>query len=211
MNPQIIGISGSPVKNSNTDRLVQAVLESSGLATEFVKLSQVNIRPCIACKGCVPDNICKVNDDFVGLAEKIKTAGAIVIGGYIPYSQIDGFSKALLERFWSFRHQENLLKGKLAATIITGCFPEPLAAVSQALAFEMTGLENMEMMGQITVQGNIPCAFCGKGDGCPMSALPMMCAPGTQARDIPYNAVEDQKDAWQEAEAIGQAMGSRLT
>ena len=37
MQPQILGISGSPIKNSNTDRLVQAVLESSGLKSEFVK------------------------------------------------------------------------------------------------------------------------------------------------------------------------------
>ena len=39
MYPQIIGISGSPIKNSNTDRLVQAVLAASGLKSEFVKLS----------------------------------------------------------------------------------------------------------------------------------------------------------------------------
>ena len=62
MKPQIIGISGSPIKNSNTDRLVQAVLESSGLTSEFVKLSKVNVRPCIACLGCKKDNICKVED-----------------------------------------------------------------------------------------------------------------------------------------------------
>ena len=76
MQPQIIGISGSPIKNSNTDRLVQTVLDSSGLNSEFVKLSQKNIRPCMACKKCVPDNICKVKDDFQELAEKIKTSGA---------------------------------------------------------------------------------------------------------------------------------------
>ena len=28
MNHQIIGISGSPIKNSNTDRLIQAVLDA---------------------------------------------------------------------------------------------------------------------------------------------------------------------------------------
>ena len=47
MRTQIIGISGSPIKNSNTDRLVQAVLNSSGLKSEFVKLSKHNIKPCI--------------------------------------------------------------------------------------------------------------------------------------------------------------------
>ena len=63
MNAQIIGISGSPIPNSNTDRAVEAVLESTGLDYEFVKLSDLNIRPCRACKQCVPDNICKQQDD----------------------------------------------------------------------------------------------------------------------------------------------------
>jgi len=36
-------------------------------------------------------------------------------GAYIPYGQIDGFSKTLLERFWSLRHVNNMLRGKLKA------------------------------------------------------------------------------------------------
>jgi multimeric flavodoxin WrbA len=51
MFPQILGISGSPIKNSNTDRLVQAVLDAGGLKAEFVKLSRINVRTCIACLG----------------------------------------------------------------------------------------------------------------------------------------------------------------
>lgn len=144
MPAQILGISGSPIKNSNTDRLVQAVLDRSGLESEFIKLSSINVRPCLACKRCVPDNICKGNDDFPALAEKIKVAKALVIGGYLPYSQIDGFTKALLERFWSLRHQENLLKGKLVATVLTGIDPEALESVNKSLAAEMTTYENMK-------------------------------------------------------------------
>jgi len=49
MQPQILGISGSPIKDSNADRLVQAVLDSSDLKSEFVKLSNINVRPCLAC------------------------------------------------------------------------------------------------------------------------------------------------------------------
>lgn len=210
MQPRILGISGSPIKDSNTDRLIQAVIDSSGLESEFVKLSGINVRPCLACKKCVPDNVCKVNDDFPKLAEKIKTAKALVIGGYIPYSQIDGFTKALLERFWSLRHQKNLLKGKLVATILTGCVLEPLAAVNQSLAAEMTEYENMDLIGQITIQGNIPCAFCGKGDDCEMSGIRQMLDPGTRACDVTYARVEDQKDVWEEAMQIGRVMGERL-
>ena len=69
MNFQVLGVSGSPVKNSNTDRLIQAILEASGLEHEFVKLSTKKIAPCRACKHCAEDNVCKVNDDFPALAK----------------------------------------------------------------------------------------------------------------------------------------------
>ncbi len=45
MKPQVIGISGSPIKNSNTDRLIRAVLDATGLATELVKLSAIRVQP----------------------------------------------------------------------------------------------------------------------------------------------------------------------
>ena len=120
MQPQILGISGSPIKNSNTDCLIQAVLESSGLKSEFVKLSKVHVRPCIACLGCKKDNICKVKDDFPKLAEKVRNAGAVVVGGYSPYGAVDGFTKAFLERLFSLRHQNGLNRGKLAVVVATG-------------------------------------------------------------------------------------------
>jgi len=168
---EILGISGSPVKNSNTDRLVKAILEASGLESEFVKLSRINVRPCFACKQCVPDNICKVKDDFQALAEKIKAARAMVIGAYPPYSQIDGFTKALLERFWSFRHRENLLKGKLCATVLTGVDTRVMDAINASLASEIRDFEHMELVGQLSVQGNLPCLTCGEGDSCEMSGV----------------------------------------
>ena len=100
MATQILGISGSPINNSNTDRLIQAVLDSSGLSSEFVKLSKINVRPCIACLGCKKDNVCKIRDDFPELAQKVRYAGAVVVGGYSPYGAVDGFSKAFLERLF---------------------------------------------------------------------------------------------------------------
>ena len=36
MDLQISGVSGRPMKKSNTDRLIQAVLDASGLKAEFV-------------------------------------------------------------------------------------------------------------------------------------------------------------------------------
>ena len=194
MQPQIIGISGSPIKNSNTDRLITVILEATGLEMEFVKLSRINVRPCFACKKCVPDNICKVKDDFQELAEKIKSAQALIIGAYTPYGQIDGFTKALLERFWSFRHGDNLLKGKLCATVLTGLDPSVLDAVNTSLATEIRDVERMELMGQLSIQGNLPCLTCVKGDECEMSGVQLLYGPDAKTSEIGYIRVEDQKE-----------------
>ena len=210
MNIEILGISGSPVKNSNTDRLVKAVLDGTGLECEFVKLSKINVRPCLACKKCVPDNVCKVRDDFPELAEKIKKAKALIIGAYIPYGQIDGFTKALLERFWSLRHVNNLLRGKLCATVLTGLMPDVLDNVNQSLAAELREYERMDLIGQLTVQGNLPCLTCGEGDKCEMSGLKVLYGPDARTSDYGYSQVEDQKEVWEEAVRIGRQIGERL-
>lgn len=210
MNAKVLGISGSPVKNSNTDRLVKMVLEATGLESEFVKLSSINVRPCLACKKCVTDNICKVKDDFPALAKKIKRAEALVIGAYIPYGQIDGFTKALLERFWSLRHVNNLLRGKLGATILSGLVPEALDQVNQSLATELVAYERMELVGQLTIQGNLPCLTCGEGDTCEMSGVKMLHGPDAKTSDFEYARVEAQEEVWEKAIHIGRLIGERL-
>ena len=210
MAAKVLGISGSPVKNSNTDRLVKAILAATGLGTEFVKLSRINVRPCFACKKCVPDNICKVQDDFQELAEKIKAADALIIGAYTPYGQIDGFTKALLERFWSLRHVNNLLKDKVCATVLTGLDPRVLEAVNTSLATELRDYERMELVGQLSIQGNLPCLTCGEGDACDMSAVQLMYGPEAKTTEIGYARVEDQQAVWAEVAQLGCVIGESL-
>ena len=211
MKPQIIGISGSPIKNSNTDRLVQAVLESSGLKSEFVKLSKINVRPCIACLGCKKDNICKVKDDFPELAEKVRHAGAVVVGGYSPYGMVDGFTKAFLERLFSLRHQNGLNRGKLAVVVATGIGrgAPGLEEASGQIAHALT-LEGMEVLDQLKVTGNPECMVCGFGETCPMSALPWVFGDDTKVTPEKFCNVEDQTETWEQAKVLGQEISARI-
>jgi multimeric flavodoxin WrbA len=211
MQPQIVGISGSPIKNSNTDRLIQAVLESSGLSTEFIKLSEINVRPCIACLGCKKDNICKVKDDFPELAEKVRKAGAIVVGGYSPYGAIDGFTKAFLERLFSLRHQNGLNRGKLAVAVTTGIGrgAPGLEEASNQIAHALK-LEGMNVLGQLKVIGNPECMVCGYGESCPMSALPWIFGDDTRVTPDKFSNVEDQTNTWEQAKTFGKEISRRL-
>lgn len=211
MQPQIIGLSGSPIKNSNTDRLVRAVLDSSGLSTEFVKLSNIQVRPCIACLGCKKDNICKVKDDFPDLAEKVRKAGAVVVGGYSPYGAVDGFTKAFLERLFSLRHQNGLNRGKLAVVVTTGIGrgAPGLEEASNQIAHALT-LEGMQVLGQLKVIGNPECMVCGYGETCPMSALPWIFGEDTKITPEKFSQVEDQQETWQQAQSLGREIARRL-
>ena len=211
MQAQIIGISGSPIKNSNTDRLIQAVLESSGLTSEFVKLSKIKVRPCIACLGCKKDNICKVKDDVPELAEKVRHAGAVVVGGYSPYGVVDGFTKAFLERLFSLRHQNGLNRGKLAVVVTTGIGRgvPGLEEASDQINHALT-LEGMEVLGQLKVTGNPECMACGQSDICPMSAVPWIFGEGAKVTPDMFCNVEDQTETWEQAKVLGQEIRARI-
>ncbi len=198
---KLLGVSGSPITNSNTDRAVLEVLKSSGLDYDFVKLSQVNIRPCMACKACAVDNVCKVKDDFQAVAEKLTQAEGLVIGGYIPYGMIDGFTKAFLERLWSLRHKSSLNEGKYVVSIISGLVPQSIETAQQMIATEML-MERTTLVKQINIQGNVPCLTCGYGNECKNSAVSMVFGEGAKASPDKCKAVEDMSE-WNSLKETG--------
>ncbi len=211
MKPQILGISGSPIKNSNTDRLIQAVLNSSGLRSEFVKLSKINVKPCIACLGCTKDNICKVKDDFPQLAEKVRQADAIVVGGYSPYGSVDGFTKAFLERLFSLRHQNGLNRGKFAVVVASGIGrgAPGLEETSKQIEHALT-VEGMEILDNLKITGNTECLVCGFSETCPMSSLPWVFGEDTKVTPDKFCKVEDQSEIWDRANQVGLEIARKI-
>ncbi len=211
MRKQILGISGSPIKNSNTDRLVQAVLAGSGLGSEFVKLSKMNVKPCIACLGCKEDNICKVKDDFPELAEKVRNADAIVVGGYAPYGSVDGFTKAFLERLFSLRHRNGLNQGKFAVVVASGIGrgAPGLEETSKQIAHALT-VEGMEILGNLKITGNPECLVCGFGSTCKMSALPWVFGDDLETTPDKFCRVEDQTEVWDGAKRLGAEITEKI-
>lgn len=155
MSIQILGISGSPVPNSNIDRLVLQVMQASGLEYEFVKLSHLQVGPCRACKACVEDNICKVQDDFPELARKLQEAKGLVIGGYTPSGVVDALTKAFLERLCSMRHLNNLYEQKNVVTIISGLSKQARELALKSIATVLS-MENMNLVSQLSIEENVP-------------------------------------------------------
>jgi multimeric flavodoxin WrbA len=207
---KILGISGSPRKSdiSGCYKLVQTVLENTGFEYELISLKGKKIYGCIACLGCVSDNICKVEDDLTPLREKIVEADAYVIGAPNYYSTVNALTHALLERWFQFRHQEgNILWGKLAVAVGVG----GTAGNFPADALEKFFLYNfIETVGKITAQGAASCYYCGYGETCKVGIPYFLYGEGVKITSENIPDVTKQSEVMQTASEAGQLLGQRL-
>lgn len=213
---KVLGISGSPIKNSNTDRAVQALLAATGLETEFVKLSNHTIEPCRACLGCVKTNVCVIKDDGTTLAQKAKEFDAIVIAGYTPYSTIDSRTKAFIERMYQLRHRNNLMAGKLGAVVMTSAVPNDVPGMPPVCDMGIQAITNymqeegIEFVGAVKITGNVPCVTCGFGDECKKSGITMIYGPDATVDSVGIKSFEKQPLSFESAESLGREIGRRL-
>lgn len=232
MSIEVLGISGSPTKNSNTDTLIRAIMDASGAKTEFYKLSEHKIGPCIACRKCAYTNECVLNDDFPQLSKKVLEAKAIVIGSPVMYGAASAFTKAFVERLYSLRHRNLLTQGKLGASVAVGEYGADAVAqwISQA---EMTS--GMNVVGSMTAFGNPGCFVCGPGETCNYSIWNSVAKragidnPYMKAYDgylvalpdndplrhpsykvLKHRSVRDEPAVMDQAAKIGQEIGKRL-
>ena len=109
---QVLGFSGSPRKNGNTDLLVQSTLESvaeRGASVEFIRISELKIEPCDACWTCADNGECHFDDDMQPLYTKLAGSNGVVIGSpvHMGYS-ISGQAQVFLDRTFALWHHKKL-------------------------------------------------------------------------------------------------------
>ena len=206
----ILGISGSPRKESQsgTYQLVKTVLENTGVDYELVSLRGKSISGCIACLGCVKDNVCKVDDDLTPLREKIVDADAFVIGAPNYYSTLNAATHALLERMFQFRHQTgDTLWGKLAVAVGVGGTSGGFVADE----LEKFMLYNfIETVAKVTGQGAASCYRCGYGETCQVGIPSMLHGPGVKITPEMIPDVTRQPKTMATAAEAGKSLGERL-
>jgi multimeric flavodoxin WrbA len=230
----VLGVSGSPTKNANTDKLVKAIIGAMGLKTDFVKLSDYKIGPCTACMGCVNTNECVVDDDFKVVGPMVAKADALVVGSPTYYGLPSAFTKAFIERLYAFRHVNLLTKGKVGAAVAVGFASEKDVEtwLGKVLAFG-----GMDVVGTMSAKGTVCCSVCGVGETCAYAGWNAY-SPEFSGMDygvkesykdyleflpdnIPYvkgsvkilkkyRNVEDEPEVMAKAQKLGQAIRKRL-
>ena len=110
---KILGISGSPIKGGNCDKLVQAALsaaaEIEGIETEFITLADKNIGICIHCQWCIENHArCKIKDDVHEVHDKMFEADGLILGGptynhVLSTQMVNLFNRGREELFFGHR------------------------------------------------------------------------------------------------------------
>ncbi len=127
----IVYLSGSPRKKSNTDCLLNHIRGRTG--GDFVKLSEYRIEPCTSCWACVRSRTCVIDDDMTTvIVPKILAADAIVIGSPVYFNNVTAQMKAFMDRTWPLRSR---LKNKIGAAVVVGRKYGAESAITAITAF----------------------------------------------------------------------------
>ncbi|MFU8858701.1 MAG: flavodoxin family protein [Deferrisomatales bacterium] len=207
---KILGICGSTRKNeqSGVHTLVRTVLDATGCEYELVSLRGKKIGGCVACLGCVKDNVCVLDDDLRELRPAIVEADAYVIGAPNFYSTLNGVTHAFLERWYQFRHREgDALWGKLGVAVGVGGSSGqfPAAEIDKFFLYNF-----IETVATVTGQGAAACYSCGYGETCKVGVPYMLHGEGAKITEDMIPNVAKQPDALEAARRAGAELGRRL-
>lgn len=169
----IVGVSGSPIPDGNTDRIIKALLEQSGKEHIFVNVSTLRFEPCRACAHlCARTNMCPLDDDLKPYFESILTAEALVLGTPVHAGNITGWMFSFITRLWCFHHVKNLLRDKPVLLVVTGLFERSEYGVLTKFAERILVDHPVRIIGHIYHTTSIPpCYKCGMGKVCKVGGL----------------------------------------
>jgi multimeric flavodoxin WrbA len=110
---KVLGFSGSPRANGNTELLLKELLRGAseaGAETELIRMTKVRFDPCISCNRCFKTGRCEVEDNFQPIYDKIMEADHIVLASPIYFMAVSAWAKTLIDRCQCYWAKKYVLK-----------------------------------------------------------------------------------------------------
>jgi multimeric flavodoxin WrbA len=163
----VLGISGSPRKQSNTRLMIEKALEGARkverVQTEILDLSTMNIQNCIGCEACRrKKSLCvAIKDDMESIYPKLINCDALVLGSPVYFGDVTGLTKAFMDRTTCLggtpaKELQYRLKWKVGGAIAVG------GARHGGQEYTLKTIHNFFLMhGMLVVSGIPPSGYWG--------------------------------------------------
>jgi len=143
---KVLGISGSPRRDGNTELLRAELLrgaQANGAEVKTLRLNTMKITPCQHCDVCIEKGICRIQDDMQKIYLELEQADVIVVASPVQFMGPTAPLKAMIDRTQSLWAKKYVLKipplepvkkrrgffVSTAATRIKGMFDPSLAII----------------------------------------------------------------------------------
>jgi len=166
---KIIGFSAGVVgRESNTDRMVKAIMEKSGYDSEFVKLNDFDYS---ACKGCVwlcaKPEVCRLEDDLLPYYQKVKESDAVVLGSPVHFRTVSATMLAFISRLWGFRHVDFSVKDKPFVLVLCGSVAGDWQETAEEDFRRALRTFRVRILDVVSYSSRVPpCYRCGRHQEC---------------------------------------------
>lgn len=120
---KILGISGSPRKGQNCEKMIADAIEVAkerGFETDTVFISTSEVAPCKACGACREKDCCVIDDSMEEIYEKMRVADGIIVAAPVYMGNYPAQLKALFDRSVLLRRKNFALKNKVGAALSVG-------------------------------------------------------------------------------------------
>jgi multimeric flavodoxin WrbA len=116
---KVLGISGSPRKGGNTERLLDQALrgaEEEGAEIARLRVADYHITPCTECLQCFEKGACVLQDDMQELYPRLLEADVIILSSPIFFYGLTAWAKALVDRTQALWARKYVLKDPALGT-----------------------------------------------------------------------------------------------
>lgn len=164
---KILFLNASPRPNGYTYRAMKCIESylDAQHAVEWVDVNGLNIKPCISCFKCRPNNECVMpEDDGHRVARLIKSADVLVIGSPTYFGNITGPLRTLIDRSLTALEEIAasglempipLHKGQKAAMVTACNTSDPICNLPNQGAGALAAIETTLRAGGYDVVGSI--------------------------------------------------------
>lgn len=102
----ILGVSGTPRKNGNSDAMVEAILaaaKAQGVSTRMVRLRDYDFGPCVGCERCRKDKACtRLLDGMQLIYPLLQEARGLVLVSPVHTYNVSALMKAFIDRLYCY-------------------------------------------------------------------------------------------------------------